>query len=268
MTNASEEQVLFEVQDRVATITLNRPEALNAMSGAVGRGIMEGLNRIEDDPEIRVGIITGNGRAFCAGADLKERAASGSGGGAAGNSVRAYIEADSHAAFSTYRSSKPLIAAVNGFCLAGGLELAMICDIRISSTAGSFGLPEIKRGFFPGAGGPQKLPRAIPQALAMEMLLTGDAYDAETALRAGLISRVVEPDELLPTAHALAGTIAAHAPLAVKAVKELAHASADLSIDQAMRFGSALRWIIGETDDAKEGPRAFTEKREPEYKGE
>ena len=268
MTSESEGAVLFDVQDRVATITLNRPESLNAINRAVGQGIMEGLRRIEDDAEIRVGVITGSGRAFCAGADLKERAASGSSGGAAGATVRAYIEATAGSGFATFRSSKPLIAAVNGHCLAGGLELAMICDLRIASPSASFGLPEIKRGFFPGAGGPQRLPRAIPQALAMEMLLTGESIDAERALRAGLISRIVEPDELLPTVQALAVTIAGHAPLAVKAVKELAYASADLSIDQAMRFGSALRWIIGETDDAKEGPRAFAEKREPEYKGE
>ena len=262
------QQVLFEVTDRVATITLNRPESLNAINGAVGRGVMEGLQRIEDDDEIRAGILTGAGRAFCAGADLKERARSGSGGGAAGSSVSGFLNQVPGNAFATFRSTKPLIAAINGHCLAGGLELALICDVRIATPASSFGLPEIVRGFFPGAGGPQKLPRAIPQALAMEMLLTGDPIDAEAALRGGLISRVVPGDELMATAGQIAGRIAGHAPLAVKAVKELAYAAQDIPLDRAMCFGSALRWIIGETDDAKEGPRAFAEKRDPEYRGE
>ncbi|MEE8422168.1 MAG: enoyl-CoA hydratase/isomerase family protein [Dehalococcoidia bacterium] len=268
VTEDATQEVLFELENRVATITLNRPESLNAINRAVGRGLMEGLQRIEDDPEIRAGIITGNGRAFCAGADLKERAQSGSGGGAAGSSVGGFINQAPGGGFATFRSTKPLIAAINGFCLAGGLELALICDVRICSPGATFGLPEITRGFFPGAGGPQRLPRAIPQALAMEMLLTGDRIDAEAALRAGLISRVVPGDELMPVARQIAGRIAEHAPLAVKAVKELAYSAQDLPLDQAMRFGSALRWIIGETDDAKEGPRAFAEKRDPEYRGQ
>ncbi len=258
--------VLFAVDDHVATITLNRPEALNAMNRAVSRGIMDGLRRIEDDSEIRVGIITGTGRAFCAGADLKERAQNEAGG--SGVPLLNVVDHRPGADFATFHPKKPMIAAVNGLCLAGGMELALICDIRVASVGASFGLPEITRGFFPGAGGPQRLSRAIPQALAMEMVLTGDPIDAQRALESGLVSRVVAADELQLVARQIASRIAGHAPLAVRAVKEVAASAADLTLAQSLRLGGSLRWIIGETDDAKEGPRAFSEKRDPEYRGE
>jgi enoyl-CoA hydratase/carnithine racemase len=254
--------VLFTIDDHVATITLNRPEALNAMNRAVSRGIMDGLRRIEDDADIRVGIITGTGRAFCAGADLKERAQNEAGG--TGVPLGSVVDHRSGADFATFHPKKPMIAAVNGYCLAGGMELALICDIRLASVGASFGLPEITRGFFPGAGGPQRLARAIPQALAMEMVLTGDP---QRALESGLVSRVVAADELQLVAWQIASRIAGHAPLAVRAVKEVAASATDLTLAQSLRLGGSLRWIIGETDDAKEGPRAFAEKRDPEYRG-
>jgi enoyl-CoA hydratase/carnithine racemase len=258
--------VLFTIDDHVATITLNRPEALNAMNRAVSRGIMDGLRRIEDDADIRVGIITGTGRAFCAGADLKERAQNEAGG--TGVPLGSVVDHRSGADFATFHPKKPMIAAVNGYCLAGGMELALICDIRLASVGASFGLPEITRGFFPGAGGPQRLARAIPQALAMEMVLTGDPIDAQRALESGLVSRVVAADELQLVAWQIASRIAGHAPLAVRAVKEVAASATDLTLAQSLRLGGSLRWIIGETDDAKEGPRAFAEKRDPEYRGQ
>jgi enoyl-CoA hydratase/carnithine racemase len=261
------EVVLFSVRDHVATITLNRPEALNAMNRELGQGLMAALRRVREEDDIRVAILTGNGRAFCAGADLKERAAAGVGGGTAGSSVTAFLDGIFGESFSRMTMPKPLLAAINGHCLAGGLELALTCDIRIASPAATFGLPEITRGFFPGAGGPQRLPRAIPQSLAMEMILTGDPIDAERALQGGLVSRVVDAPELLTTATSIARRIAEHAPLAVRAVKEVALAAPDLTLDQSLRFGSALRWVIGQTEDALEGPRAFSEKRAPTYKG-
>jgi E-phenylitaconyl-CoA hydratase len=263
----SDDIVLFDVIDHVATITLNRPAALNALNGELSRGLMSRLQQVRDDDNIRVGILTGNGRAFCAGADLKERAASGNSGGSAGSSVKGFLNASASEGFFRMAMPKPLIAAVNGYCLAGGLELALICDIRIASSNATFGLPEITRGFFPGAGGPQRLPRLIPQSVAMEMILTGDPIDAEHALQSGLVSRVVPASELMATANLLAARIAAHAPLAVRAVKEVAQAAGDLTLDQSLRFGSALRWIIGQTEDALEGPRAFAEKRPPRYGG-
>lgn len=260
--------VLFEVEDHVALITLNRPESLNAMNSALSGALIDALRRVDDDPDIRVGVLTGNGRAFCAGADLKERAASGGGGGAAaGNTVAEFLNLRAENQFHARTSSKPLLAAVNGICFGGGMELALSCELRITAEGARFGLPEITRGFFPGGGGPQRLTRIIPQAMAMEMLLTGDPIDAATALRIGLVSRVVPDDQLLAEAKQLAGRIAGHAPLAVRAVKELALASPDMTLAQAMRFGGSLRWMIGQTEDSKEGPRAFAEKREPKYEG-
>jgi enoyl-CoA hydratase/carnithine racemase len=259
--------VLFELANHVATITLNRPEALNALNRELSSGLMAALRRVRDEDDIRVAILTGNGRAFCAGADLKERAASGQGGGAAGASVKAFVAAVHGESFYTMTMPKPLIGAINGHCLAGGMELALVCDIRIAARSATFGLPEITRGFFPGAGGPQRLLRAIPQSLAMEMILTGDPIDAERALQGGLISQVVDDASLMPRAYEIALRIAQHAPLAVRAVKELALTAQDLSLEQSLRFGSALRWIIGQTEDALEGPRAFADKRPPDFKG-
>ena len=253
--------VLFEVDDGVATITLNRPEQLNALNRELTAAFMDALRTVRDDDAIRVAIVTGAGRAFCAGADLKERAASDSAGG------DNFFAGTPGEGFYTFTLMKPLITAVHGFCLAGGLELALTCDLRIAAEGTRFGMPEITRGFFPGGGGPQRLPRMMPQAIAMEMLLTGDHYEAEQMLQWGLVNRVVPRDELLDSAMQLARRIAEHAPLAVRAVKELAYAAEDMTLQQAMRHGAGLRWIIGQTDDAKEGPRAFAEKRSPKYEG-
>jgi enoyl-CoA hydratase/carnithine racemase len=194
----------------------------------------------------------------------KERAQSGR---VADASVASVIETSHAASFARLPMEKPLIAAIDGYCLAAGFELALTCDIRICTPEARFGLPEITRGFFPGGGGPQRLMRAVPQAVAMEMLLTGDPIDAATALRVGLVSRIVSENELLPTARQIAQRIASHAPLAVKAVKEVAQTALDETLEQSLRFGSTLRWIIGQTEDAREGPRAFAERREPRYRG-
>ena len=251
------EAVLLEIQDHVATLTLNRPEAMNAMNSDLSRGLSAGLAEIEANSDVRVGIVTGNGRAFCAGADLKERAAGGD-SGAAWHDVDGYVNGQARAA---EVRTKPLIAAINGFALAGGLELALRCDILIASEGAKFGLPEIVHGFFPGAGGPQRLPRMIPRPMAMEMILTGDPIDSETALRAGLVSRVVPPEDLMDTARRIASRIAEHNPLAVTAVREVTTATEDMSLPLAMRFGSALRWIIGQTDEAKTGSQRWVERK-------
>lgn len=262
----SSDTLLFEVKDHVAVITLNRPAQRNAISREMSQNITEYLQRVRSDDDIRVAVITGAGGTFSAGADLKERAAGG-GKRREDQLPATAIEQDLAAKWTTMRIEKPLIAAVDGYCLAGGMELALICDIRVCSTAAQFGLPEIVRGFFPGGGGPQRLARSIPQSIAMELILTGDRIDAETALRSGIVSRVVPPAELMATAMQLASRIAGHAPLAIRAVKEVAVAAMDESFDQAMRFGGAMRWVVGQTEDAKEGPRAFAEKREAEFKG-
>jgi E-phenylitaconyl-CoA hydratase len=260
----SSDTLLFDLTDQVAVITLNRPEVRNAMNRELSRALVDALQRVREEPDIRAAVITGAGRTFSAGADLKERAQSGR---AADADVASVVEANRAAGFARMAIEKPLIAAIDGYCLAAGFELALICDMRICTPEARFGLPEITRGFFPGAGGPQRLMRAIPQAVAMEIILTGDPVDAPTALRVGLVSRLVPEPELLPTARQLAHRIAGHAPLAIKAVKEVAQAALDETLEQALRFGSTLRWIIGQTEDAREGPRAFAERRAPRYQG-
>jgi E-phenylitaconyl-CoA hydratase len=255
---------LFDLTDHVAVITLNRPEVRNAINRELSAALLEALHRVREEDDIRVAVITGAGRTFSAGADLKERAQVGR---AADASAASIVDANRAAGFARLAMEKPLIAAIDGYCLAAGFELALTCDIRVCTPEARIGLPEITRGFFPGGGGPQRLMRAIPQAVAMEMILTGDPIDAATALRVGLVSRIVPEPELLPTARQIAHRIAGHAPLAVKAVKEVAQAALDETLEQSLRFGSTLRWIIGQTEDAREGPRAFAERRAPRYQG-
>ena len=260
----SSDTLLFDLTDKVAVITLNRPAVRNAMNREMNSALLEALQRVREEADIRAAVITGAGRTFCAGADLKERAQVGR---VADASVASVIEASRTTGFARLAMEKPLIAAIDGYCLAAGFELALVCDIRICAPDARFGLPEITRGFFPGGGGPQRLIRAIPQAVAMEMILTGDPIDAPTAQRVGLVSRIVPADELLATAFQIARRIADHAPLAVRAVKEVAQVALDETLEHSLRFGGALRWIIGQTEDAQEGPRAFAERREPRYQG-
>jgi enoyl-CoA hydratase/carnithine racemase len=255
---SNEQAVLYEVRDDIAWITLNRPEAMNALNLAVREGLEQAWSDFSADPAARVAVLSGaGGRAFSAGADLKERAVSDQGPadvrwahGARGRTLR-----------------KPTIAAIDGYCLGGGFELALSCDIRIATPASRLGLPEIRRGFFPGGGGPMRLARMIPLTNAMEMLLTGDPIDADTALRLGIISRVVPAGELHAAATDIGSRISRNAPLAVEAVKELALRALDMPWEPVSRFSELYRALIGTTEDAKEGPRAFVEKREPVYRG-
>jgi enoyl-CoA hydratase/carnithine racemase len=166
-----------------------------------------------------------------------------------------------------YECYKPIIAAINGYCLAGGLEIALSCDIRIAAEHAEFGLPEPKRAIIPGAGGTQRLPRAVPLAFAMELLLTGDRFDAQTALRFGLVSRVVPQAELMATAEAIAKKILENGPLAVRAVKEVAMRGLDMTLEDGLRLEAQKTGPIFSTEDAREGPLAFAQKRKPVYKG-
>ena len=231
--------VLLDVAGGVATITLNRPEAMNSMSRDLSEGLAEAVREIRTNDAIRVAVITGNGRAFCAGADLGF------------NSPTDVFTTAPGGGLGAVDTKKPIIAAINGYCLGGGFEMALTCDLRIASEAATFGLPEITYGFFPGAGGPVRLPRFIPQALAAEIVLLGERFDAATALRYGIISRVVPPEQLLDTAHAMASRIAGFAPVAVRAVTELMRSQGDMPLERALRLGSSLRWIVVQTEDAK-----------------
>ena len=264
MTTPELPAVLFDVADGVATITLNRPDQMNSINGDLSAGLMDSLNQVRSRDDIRVAILTGAGRAFCAGADLRSRP----GGPAASSGVAGLFPTNRAAGFADFDAKKPIIGAVNGYCLGGGFEIALSCDLLIASEAAQFGLPEITLGFFPLAGAPVKLPRSIPRVMANDMLFTGERFDAKTALSFGIVSRVVPADELMTTARTLAQKIAGYAPLAVRAMKELVGRQGDMPMSEAMRLAGTMRWAIGQTDDSKEGPRAFAEKRTPVFKGE
>lgn len=259
-----ESPVLFEAANGVATITLNRPAQMNAINAELGSALMAALHEVRSRDDIRVAVVTGNGRAFCAGADLRSRAD----GPAAASGVASLFRTDAAVGFHEYDVRKPVIGAINGYCLGGGFEIALSCDLLIASEAASFGLPEITLGFFPLAGAPVKLPRGVPRVVANDMLFTGERIDARRAYDYGIVSRVVAEEELMPAAQAMAQKIAGYAPLAVRSMLELVKRQANMPEGEAMRLASTMRWAIGQTSDAKEGPRAFAEKRTPIFKGE
>lgn len=255
--------VVFEQSDHTATITINRPEAMNALNREVREGLAESLIRFRDDPELWVVILTGAGeRAFSAGADLVEM------------SRRSRDEF--HASFwaqgipsltHDLKIWKPVIAAVNGYCLAGGLELALACDIRLAAEHAQFGLAEVTRGIIPGGGGTQRLPRLMPLGPALELLFTGERISAQDAWRLGLVNRVVPAAQLMGEARRLAARINANAPLAVRAVKESALRGLDAPLDQGLRVESFFSRVIRDTEDSREGPLAFAEKRQARFQG-
>lgn len=256
--------VLYEKRGRIAYVTINRPEAMNAINADVRRGLAEAFDDFRRDPKAWVAIVTGAGdKSFSAGADLKEMSQrSQSAGG--GEDFWAPVPVTLVRGMEVW---KPIIAAVNGYCLAGGLELALACDIRIAAEHATFALTEVMRGILPAGGGTQRLPRTVPFGIALEMMFTGDRIDAHEAWRIGLVNRVVPAAELMPTAEALAGRICQNAPLSVRAVKELAYHGRNLPLDEGLREELMIAQIIRATEDSKEGPLAFAEKREPEWKG-
>jgi enoyl-CoA hydratase/carnithine racemase len=253
--------VEYELADGIATITLNRPDELNAVNLAVCDAMRDILRTFEDDPQARVAILTGKGRVFCAGADLKAFAA-GDGPKIAGHEA-------GFGGFVRFRRTKPVIAAINGHALAGGLELVLACDLAVASSAARFGVPEVTVGLMAGGGGAVRLPtRLATTKAAMRLLLTGQPVDAAEALRVGLVNDVVEPDEVHGAARALAEQIRASAPLAVAATLRVAHAAASGEGDEAVwRLNDELLARLFDTADAQEGPRAFAEKRRPTWAG-
>jgi len=255
--------ITFETRGHLAYITLSRPERRNAIDPLTSQELLQAFTAFKDDDELWVAIVTGAGdQAFSAGADLVAMAESfaGGGGGVPMNVPFAGITRG-------FECWKPMIAAINGYCLAGGLELALSCDVRIAAEHASFGLPEPKRAIIPAAGGTQRLPRAIPLAFAMELLLTGDRFDAETALRFGLVSRVVPADQLMATAEEIAAKILECGPLAVRAIKQAALQGRQMSLEDGLKLESQLARQVFRSEDAREGPTAFAQKRKPAYKG-
>jgi enoyl-CoA hydratase len=256
--------VLYEVQGRVALITLNRPEARNAVNGDVAAGVEAAIDRMEEDPEIWVGIIRANTEGqdrpvFCAGADLK---AINSGNAAALNTRRGGF-----AGFVYRERRKPVIVAVDGLATAGGCEIVLAADLVVATTRSAFGLAEVKRNLIAGAGGLFRLPRAIGQAAAMEAILTGEPIPAERAFQLGLVSRLVAPGEAVTEALRLADQVTACAPLAVWASRKVVLASAYEDDETLKKLTNDEFAAVLKSDDTKEGLTAFIEKRTPKWKG-
>jgi E-phenylitaconyl-CoA hydratase len=259
--------VLFEVSDRVATVTINRPEAMNALDPETLRALSEVWSEVRDNPDIWVAIVTGTGeRSFCAGADLKKTIPTRP--GAEGQAHWRMFQPNGQPNLDDgLQIWKPVIAAVNGYCLGAGLTLLSACDIRVAVESATFGLPEVTRGIVPTLGATQRLPRQLPYAVAMEMLLLGESLSAEQALRFGLVNRVVEDGQAMEAAHDYAARFLDGPPLTARAIKESAVRGQSMSIEEGMRLEQLLSQAVRQTDDFKEGPRAFAEKREPKYRG-
>ena len=255
----SYEYVLSERDGPVGVVTINRPRQLNALSSAVLTELADALEAHERDDEVRAIVLTGGPDVFAAGADLKELGTRSVVDMMAGNRV---------ALFDRVRGvSKPVIAAVSGYALGGGCELAMLCDMIVASETARFGQPEINVGIMPGAGGTQRLARTVGKAKAIEMVLTGDWIDAQAAERLGLVNRVVPADQVIAEAKALANKIAAKAPLAVKLAKQAVNKAYELPLSEGVDFERKLFYLLFATEDAKEGVAAFMEKRPPTFRG-
>ena len=250
------------VENHIAIVVLDRPQAMNSIDPEMREELYAIAERIKKDDDIWVVILTGAGeKAFCTGSDLKKTLPT-------QESFAAQIFAQNIVALgASFETDKPLIAAVNGYAMGGGLELALACDIRIASENAQFALSEVKVGSIPGSAGTQRLPRAINSSDAMLMLLTGDRFDAKEALRMGLVSKVVPHAELMPAAMEIAGKIAANAPLSVRAVKRLAKRGLDMPLSHAMDTERYVFGLLYQSEDRIEGRKAFAEKRKPRYKG-
>jgi enoyl-CoA hydratase/carnithine racemase len=254
--------VLFERRDDVAIVTLNRPEVLNAIDASMRSELPVAITAAERDPVVRAIILTGAGdRAFSAGADIKE--------------FGAYTSlTETRAARQGRRwndvlesTTKPTIAAIHGFCLGGGLEIALACDLRVASHESFFALPEVKLGIIPGAGGTQRLPRIVGLGHALRLILSGERIDASAALQIGLVSELVTRAELMPTALAWASKFAAAAPLALAYAKEAVRRGLDLPLDEGLKVENDLATLLLGTDDRAEGAAAFRDRRKPVYRG-
>lgn len=251
------ETILVDRDDRVATITLNRPKALNALNTQVMNEVTSAAAELDADPGIGAIVVTGSDRAFAAGADIKEMASL---------SFADVFSSDFFAAWGKFAATRtPTIAAVAGYALGGGCELAMMCDILIAADTAKFGQPEIKLGVLPGMGGSQRLTRAIGKAKAMDLILTGRNMDAEEAERAGLVSRVVPADSLLAEAKSVAQTIAGMSLSASRMAKEAVDRAFETTLSEGLLYERRLFHSAFATDDQTEGMNAFSEKRSPNF---
>jgi enoyl-CoA hydratase len=251
--------VEYELQGHVAVLTINRPEARNAVNGDVARGMEAAIDTLEADDDAWVGIVTGTGPVFCAGADLKAIAA--------GQAADLQTARGGFGGIVRRERTKPLIAAVDGPALAGGCEIALACDLIVASKAAAFGLPEVKRSLAAVAGGLFRLPRTLPPKVAMEVVLTGDPITAERAYELGMVNDLVEQGDALKGATALAERISANAPLAVRESRAIVAAAQTTDDETLWNMGFAAMAKLASTEDFAEGPMAFIEKRAPQWKG-
>ena len=252
------ELIKSEIRGRVLILTINRPEARNALTYDTSFALADALDRLDADDDLTVGVLRGQGNTFCSGMDLKEFART---------QRRAVVPGRGLGGLAEAPPAKPLIAAVEGYALAGGFELALACDLIVAANNANFGLPEVKRGLVPGSGGMLRLPRRLPYHVAMEALLTGDMIAAKRAHELGLVNDLVEPGTALEAALKLAEKIAANGPLAVRTVKQVVTESQDWRVDDMFALQNPRMAHIFSSEDAKEGATAFAEKRPPVWKG-
>ena len=261
MADLSFENIIYKKEGPVAVLTINREPQLNAVNAQTSSEMYRAWEDFRDDSNVRVCILTGAGaKSFSTGMDL-----------VATSRGENQFEGGRPVPFGGFTKRmpiyKPIIAAIHRYCLAGGMELALNRDLPLCTPEARFGLPEVRWAIMPGAGGTQRLPRAIPQALANYMILTADQIDAETAFRAGLVSHIVPLPELMDKAHQIANTICERGPLAVRTAKEAIQRGLDMPMDHGLAYEDVLLARLMATEDAKEGPRAFAEKRKPDFKG-
>jgi 2-(1,2-epoxy-1,2-dihydrophenyl)acetyl-CoA isomerase len=258
--------LLYEVKDGIATLTLNRPDRLNALGDTLREDLLDAVTRTAADPDVRVMVLTGAGKGFCAGGDVKAMNENRQSGRE--RPVLDKIAPSRDRTLLAMRDApQPIIAAVNGAAAGAGMNLALACDLRIASTSAKFSQAFVKRGLHPDWGGTYFLPRVVGLAKACELIFTGDLIDAQEALRLGVVSRVLPPEELMPAAHELARKIAAGPPLAIRLAKRALYHNADCDLRQALEFETFAQNICQDTEDAREGVRAFVEKRAPVFRG-
>jgi enoyl-CoA hydratase len=256
-TNADDSPVLSTTRGRVLVITINRPDQRNAINSAVASAVARALDQLDADPALSVGVLTGSGRGFCAGMDLKAFVAG----------ERPWVGDRGFAGITRRSADKPLIAAVEGFAVAGGLEVALACDLIVASRGARLGIPEVKRSLVAAGGGLLRLPRVLPRNIAMELALTGEPIDAERAHHLGMVNRLCEPGEALATALALAEQIASGGPLALAATKRILRESTDWPEREFFERQAEIADPVRDSEDAREGAQAFAEKRDPVWRG-
>ena len=261
---AGYEKIVYEKEGRLALITINRPERMNAIDAQTSSELNQAFTDFRDNDDLWVAILTGAGeKAFSAGNDLIAMSEAMSGKNPAAMQFRVPFGGITR----NFECWKPIIAAINGYCLAGGLEISLCCDIRVAAEHAQFGVPEVTRAIIPAAGGTQRLPRFLARAIAMELLLTGARFDAQWALRYGLVNYVVPADQVMPKAREIAGAICNNGPLAVRAAKESALRGIELPIEDGLKQEGQFSANVLASEDAREGPLAFAQKRAPDYKG-